>query len=89
MNTSERLELTRLAKNDRNVRRLIKKHKGYEERLRLLAKKIGFTSEDQQEITLLKRKKLQSKDELARILYQSRQPLREEYSEALQSAVGM
>ncbi|MGA1192322.1 MAG: YdcH family protein [Bdellovibrionota bacterium] len=68
MNTSDRLELAHYAQNNQRLQRLMKKHEAYEEQLRILSKKMGVTSSDQQRINTLKRKKLQGKDEMVRIL---------------------
>jgi uncharacterized protein YdcH (DUF465 family) len=68
MNTSDRLELAHHAQNNQKLQRLMKKHEAYEEQLRILGKKMGVTSSDQQRINTLKRKKLQGKDEMIRIL---------------------
>lgn len=68
MNTSDRLELAHYARSNQRLQRLMKKHEAYEEQLRILNKKMGVTSSDQQRINSLKRKKLQGKDEMVRIL---------------------
>lgn len=67
MNSVDKLELLRLAKENVRLQRLIAKHEGYKERIKAIRKRRNLTSQEEQEVFNLKLKKLQSKDEMIRI----------------------
>ncbi|MCB0331463.1 MAG: hypothetical protein KDD70_17450 [Bdellovibrionales bacterium] len=68
MNTSDKIELLRLAKSNTRLQRLIKKHEGYKEQLRLIRKQKVFTAKEEQTVRELKLQKLRNKDEMIRIV---------------------
>ncbi|MCB0319498.1 MAG: YdcH family protein [Bdellovibrionales bacterium] len=68
MDSREREELIRLAKENIELQRLFKRHEEYKEKIRSIRKRGLLTTFEQQEIQNLKLKKLRGKEQMYRML---------------------
>ena len=68
MNSVDKLEILRLAKENIRLQRLMSKHEVYKKKIKAIQRRRTLTSQEEQEIWSLKLKKLRSKDEMVRIM---------------------
>lgn len=68
MNSEEKRKVMRMAHSNITIRRLLKKHNEYKDRIRVIRKKSFLSAIDEQEVRNLKMKKLKGKDQMLRLI---------------------